>query len=108
VDAGEECDDGNTADGDGCSASCTNEVTPVCGDGILQSGEECDDGNTADGDGCSATCATEGPSGPEPPTFLLGRGGCSLVGPSVPDAGAWLIWLAGPALLAIARRKNRA
>jgi len=58
--AGEECDDGNTADGDGCSATCTTEaVAGVCGDGTLNTGEECDDGNTTDGDGCSATCTTE-------------------------------------------------
>jgi cysteine-rich repeat protein len=25
LDEGEECDDGNTADGDGCSATCTYE-----------------------------------------------------------------------------------
>ncbi len=28
VDAGEECDDGNTIDGDGCSATCRNEADP--------------------------------------------------------------------------------
>ena len=55
---GEECDDGNTIDGDGCSANC--EIEPVlCGDGVLDAGEDCDDGNTASGDGCSATCEIE-------------------------------------------------
>lgn len=29
LDPGEECDDGNTTDGDGCSAVCTNECVPV-------------------------------------------------------------------------------
>jgi len=53
IDPGEECDDGNTAPGDGCSASCLLEE---CGNGILDPGEECEDGNTAPGDGCSATC----------------------------------------------------
>jgi cysteine-rich repeat protein len=53
---GEECDDGNTTGGDGCSATCETEV---CGDGKVDEGEECDDGNTADGDGCSATCTVE-------------------------------------------------
>ncbi len=68
--ANEECDDGDTADGDGCSASCTVEpgwsctgltsiCSPICGDGLLLDGEECDDGGTADGDGCSASCTTE-------------------------------------------------
>jgi cysteine-rich repeat protein len=57
LDAGEECDDGNTTDGDGCSAACTRE--PACGDAYTDAGEECDDGNTTDGDGCSATCTVE-------------------------------------------------
>ena len=54
---GEECDDGNNIDGDGCSALCQLE----CGNGDLDSGEECDDGNTTDGDGCSSTCQIEFP-----------------------------------------------
>jgi len=54
---GEECDDGNTTDGDGCTATCLRE--PRCGDGFLDAGEQCDDGGTADGDGCSATCRHE-------------------------------------------------
>jgi cysteine-rich repeat protein len=60
-DAGEECDDGNNVDGDGCSAACCIEYPPppVCGDGNQDAGEECDDGNTVDGDGCSATCCIE-------------------------------------------------
>jgi len=56
-DGGEECDDGNTVDGDGCSSICT--IEPFCGDGALDSGEECDDGNTVDGDGCSYDCKIE-------------------------------------------------
>ncbi len=57
IETGEECDDGNTIDGDGCSAICEDE--PLCGDGTLDTGEECDDGNTIDGDGCSAICEDE-------------------------------------------------
>gem|GEM_PF-2759337 len=58
--APEECDDGNIANGDGCSAQCTIEIyVPECGNGTLDAGEECDDGNTADGDGCSAECLVE-------------------------------------------------
>lgn len=50
-DVGERCDDGNTIDGDGCSAVCTPEY---CGDKIVnKKGEECDDGNVIDGDGCN-------------------------------------------------------
>lgn len=56
-DPDEECDDDNTADGDGCDAMCRVEM--VCGDGNLQSGEQCDDGNTVDGDGCDAMCRRE-------------------------------------------------
>ncbi len=55
---GEECDDGNNEDGDGCSASCKKEPV-VCGNGILELGEECDDGNLVDGDGCTSTCIVE-------------------------------------------------
>ena len=56
----EECDDGNTDDGDGCSSTCTNEGG-FCGDDVTQPslGEECDDGNTDDEDGCSSLCAIE-------------------------------------------------
>ncbi|MBN2497909.1 MAG: DUF4215 domain-containing protein [Deltaproteobacteria bacterium] len=82
---GEECDDCNTASGDGCSASCAIEPGPSCGSGRLDldQGEECDDGmhcedlstaclNDSDcagigrgscgprgGDGCSAACQYE-------------------------------------------------
>jgi cysteine-rich repeat protein len=63
---GEQCDDGNLDNGDGCDAMCRLEPGPgpggnpaVCGDGILQSPEQCDDGNTVGGDGCSATCKVE-------------------------------------------------
>jgi cysteine-rich repeat protein len=55
LNAGEQCDDGNNIDGDGCQAGCQ---LPVCGDGILDAGEgeECDDGNNIDDDGCQADC----------------------------------------------------
>ena len=62
VQPGEACDDGNTSDGDGCSAACEVECgfacekkseglrifstcTRHCGDGVVQweLGEECDD-----------------------------------------------------------------
>jgi cysteine-rich repeat protein len=91
VQAGEECDDGNLVDCDGCDSSCrtegcpngrvecteacddgnlvdgdgcdTNCTTTVCGNHIVTAGEECDDGNRIDGDGCSATCEIEPPPG---------------------------------------------
>jgi len=67
----EQCDDGDTISGDGCSASCTiesgwncnsatpNVCTPICGDGLIRGTEACDDGDTISGDGCSATCTVE-------------------------------------------------
>lgn len=56
AEAGEQCDDGNSVGGDGCSADCKS--TEICGNGRLDlsQGEVCDDGNTVDGDGCSADC----------------------------------------------------
>lgn len=58
IDSGEECDDGNTTDDDGCDALCSLEI---CGNGVIQEhlGESCDDGNTVDGDGCDADCSLE-------------------------------------------------
>ncbi|HEX2690356.1 MAG TPA: DUF4215 domain-containing protein, partial [Kofleriaceae bacterium] len=67
-------DDGNTAAGDGCSATCTVDPgytcpTPgmrctliaFCGDGAinLELNEQCDDGNALSGDGCSSLCTVE-------------------------------------------------
>jgi fibro-slime domain-containing protein len=74
IERNEQCDDGNTVSGDGCSRICqieNNYVCPQpgqpcvnlakCGNGILTSDETCDDGNTANGDGCSADCKTVEP-----------------------------------------------
>jgi cysteine-rich repeat protein len=72
VEGSEQCDDGNTTSGDGCSATCTTEA-PYCGDGTVDAGEQCDDGNTTGGDGCSATCTTEVPP-PEEPCSCCGDG----------------------------------
>ena len=78
VDGDEACDDGNTDDADGCSASCQLEAcgdgvaqateacdddptggAVECGNGVTEAGEGCDDGNTAAGDGCSGICQLE-------------------------------------------------
>jgi cysteine-rich repeat protein len=60
---GEDCDDGNTTNGDGCSSRCLYEGSAsTCGNGVKDAHENCDDGNTADGDGCSAVCLSEGAS----------------------------------------------
>jgi len=65
LETGEQCDDGNLINGDGCSATCQLEqVDPVCGNGIKETGEECDDGNLEGGDGCSSSCEIE--SWPKP------------------------------------------
>jgi cysteine-rich repeat protein len=82
---GEECDDGNIRNDDGCvfpcklarcgdgflergvetceppntptcDASCREIVPPRCGDGHLDPGEECDDGNHSNEDDCLNDC----------------------------------------------------
>src|SRR3954468_13124814 len=63
LDTGEQCDDGNSTSGDGCSATCKIEpgwicITPgapclrqvYCGDGVVEPPEVCDDGNSVPGD----------------------------------------------------------
>ncbi|GEM_PF-6274818 len=89
IDSGEECDDGNTENNDGCSSTCATETCGddirqsneecdtgsrngsenslcrfnctiiECGDGVFDFGEECDDGNVVDGDGCDSSCQNE-------------------------------------------------
>lgn len=56
IDAIEQCDDGNSTSGDGCSAACSVEQ---CGNRVVDSAEQCDDGNATNGDGCSSTCVLE-------------------------------------------------
>jgi len=71
LDGTEQCDDGNTASGDGCSKICQVESNydcakpgqpcknlAECGNNFVTSDEACDDGNTKGGDGCSADCKT--------------------------------------------------
>ncbi len=68
----EACDDGNSADNDGCTKckvdanfTCTGDLksvckkNAVCGNAVLEGQEECDDLNTKDGDGCSKDCKIE-------------------------------------------------
>jgi MYXO-CTERM domain-containing protein len=69
VETGEECDDGGTTSGDGCSADCRVETTPGEDGGVTEDGGSGgsdggsdgdggsrDDGGTSDGDGCG--CST--------------------------------------------------
>lgn len=68
VEPGEECDDSNTTDGDGCSSSCRNvPLTPVCGNSKVEMGEQCDDG-VNDGTHCTSTCQNP------PPAPVCGNG----------------------------------
>lgn len=51
---GEQCDDNDLDDGDGCSATCTLET---CGNTVPEGPEECDTGTRCDLNG--ATCSTD-------------------------------------------------
>lgn len=53
LEGGEQCDDDDLIDGDGCDSNCRNTG---CGNFIVTAGEGCDDGNLDDGDGCSSSC----------------------------------------------------
>lgn len=56
---GEQCDDGNLDDDDGCLSDCRKAT---CGDGIVYIGvEECDDANKDDTDGCTSECKIKTP-----------------------------------------------
>ena len=62
VEVGESCDDGNTEDGDECSADCTMvTVKAMCGNGVVEGDEACDDGNQDAGDGCENDCTISPP-----------------------------------------------
>jgi cysteine-rich repeat protein len=53
LDPGEQCDDGNSSDIDGCTHLCR---IPFCGDEVVEGTEECDDGNTVNDDDCTNAC----------------------------------------------------
>ncbi|MBN1772307.1 MAG: DUF4215 domain-containing protein [Deltaproteobacteria bacterium] len=55
VDAGEECDDGNTDNTDACLSTCRNAS---CGDGFVWAGHETCDGDSARA--CTSSCDTTG------------------------------------------------
>lgn len=68
---GEQCDDGDTDNLDGCNSSCQRETgwtctavagdtstcTGICGDNYRVSDETCDDGDDSDGEGCLSDCS---------------------------------------------------
>jgi len=61
VDMGEQCDDGNQIEDDGCSSTCEASARRAgCGDGTIGQDETCDDGNRVDGDGCDTNCTATG------------------------------------------------
>ena len=101
VQASEQCDDGNTTSGDGCSATCQLEtgyfcptagmpcLPSTCGNGVVEGLEQCDDGPwTADStgvlkdrpfDGCfqckrEVNCPVGAGSTPTPCTAVCGDG----------------------------------
>lgn len=74
ADRGEQCDDGNTVAGDGCSGTCQIEpnhtcpprggrceVSFRCGDGVVNPGEACDEGDFQGQPGCSNDCTQQSP-----------------------------------------------
>ncbi len=121
----EQCDDGNTVDGDACSANCSIEEnqSPVCGNEILEAGEACDDGDVESGDGCSATCTLESTpnndeSGeaavsPNPAAaaglnnLLEGQGGCMLTTTAVSNPMLYGLYAFALGMFAWFRRKVR-
>jgi cysteine-rich repeat protein len=121
IQPGEQCDDGDTSGGDGCSAACTIEpgftcsgqpsacIPIVCGNGVLQPGEQCDDGNTAAGDCCRPDCTFD-PAGTGcagPPQF---PGTCDASGHCVgiPTLSEWgVIALSMLMLGAVLRDRRR-
>ncbi|MFH0814603.1 MAG: Ig-like domain-containing protein [Candidatus Falkowbacteria bacterium] len=69
IEYGEECDDSNKLEGDGCGAQCLNEGMVAClqvgdanccGNGAKDKAEDCDDKNAKGADGCSSKCLNEG------------------------------------------------
>jgi cysteine-rich repeat protein len=82
----EQCEDGNTTSGDGCSDSClwegaSDQWGSLCGNNVTEYGESCDDGDTESGDGCSDICLIESgtPSGSDV--------GVSVCGNSIVESG---------------------
>jgi cysteine-rich repeat protein len=78
TEATEDCDDGNTVDGDGCTNECR-----ACGNGVTTAPEQCDDGDLDPADGCTASCTVCGDGDPWPPAEecddgnLVGDDGCT-------------------------------
>ncbi len=93
VESGEQCDDGNSVENDGCSSSCV-----ACGNSVITAPETCDDGNLVDGDGCTASCRIECPSSPNG-ACETGFGKGKLLIKETPGREKMLVqWKKGPSL----------
>ncbi len=112
LEAGEQCDDGNLVDGDGCDSNCT---LTACGNGITtpSSGEQCDDGGSVAGDCCDPLCAFEAVGSSCDDTELCtvadacdGSGVC--VGSVQEQSGCLGVTLPGKALLQMRNRAGNA
>jgi cysteine-rich repeat protein len=104
---GEECDDGETSGGDGCTSTCTVELCYLCtGEPSACSpdvGASCDDGDVCtNGDICDASAVCAGEERPRTGCLMpLESGGASLkIKDRTPDKGDQAIfkWAKGPAL----------
>lgn len=62
-DVGEECDDGNRIDDDGCNNECKGIGESQCGNGIREGDEECDDGGWCHNLALSCSIYDEEPCG---------------------------------------------
>jgi len=92
VQSGEECDDGNRFDFDGCSSTCRVEPQGAqCGDGVVEVGEDCDPPNfgfcTFDCQFPAGECGNgtiEPPEECDPPDGVNCTGSCRIGGPPQP------------------------
>jgi len=95
---GEQCDDGNLVDGDGCDSDCTFS-SGVCGNGIVDPGEDCDQGPLNSDilpDHCRTDCTAPScgdgviDTGEEcePPGTLTCDANCQLIVPLLADTSA--------------------
>lgn len=97
----EQCDDGNTDNGDNCSSLCKLESEPVvCGDGKVEGTEECDDGNGFNDDECSNACTVV--------KVKAGGDGCSLSPLASVSALSFLPLAMAPLVVALRRFMKKA
>ncbi len=96
LDVGEDCDDGNLVDADGCSAQCTADSDPGAGDDDPRPGE--DDDDPEDGD----TDADPGADDVESTARLVDRGCACRSGSRRDLPWAWLLLAFG-----LRRRRGR-